>query len=1211
MEVQYLYRILEASTSGSREAMLELQQCENRDGFLEALLGVIGITEASLQSVGVSTGGLKDVRLMAVISIKNLVKVCWNSGRGGCGGDSPSSVTRFLSDTEKFALKQYLLANLMDWDDKVARQLCSLIGAVAKVDWPQGWPELIPSLLQTMQSLASSSEPAHVAYLYQALSVLAEVLEVMSTKKLPQTKKAFIQVCIQCFYAFSGIVLTQISQFATALRSRAETAAPSNGEKASSRFATRDTNLETIGMCAFKAVHVLSIVLFYGFKDICTTPPPDGAVAVNVFLEHYLGSMVQSVQILRDLQMNCIHMDSDAGRGWRSGLRLDLCASTEDYDEMLLVACADAAVGSLGGLKACLQISRRILTLQAQTLADAQKEHPISYAPYVVPTLWACWEQLRAEFDHPLLLMGKKGVSSMPAFVVHMTLFLSNVLSCREYEQAAKGLAVDVPAYEHKRRLDARLAGAIPESPRSDPSEGLILAVIEIRRFLLPENTKSVLELALNHLLPATAQEIEEWSEAPEQHVLSQMGTQEKSTMRSAAESLFLAVAENDWATDGDSLAKSSTDTVVNIKSAFPGNAAAVAYMGQAISSAEASLHSALSGASTGEDEGEVRRMSLLWDSIFLCVGLGSATLVPALDYDSVVQWWLSVLAPLLHRLLLDPTIGSVNGCQLLRARLVWLLRCWYYHFEIEQHAQIMHLIVAMLDPAHMSDKVVLLETVKLAETALEMMQIKGDLLGPLFNTLTASLANLAASLEEAELQSEVIDVLGKLALSMGEQMKPLLVHFVHQFEQIWKGGSNDQSPLRGSLLATLSMAVAASQEVGPESMEKLFPLLGGALVSSNAYIIPEAVELWLAVMKCSFASCEFNSWWAQLLKTGLDGVFGLNLTPTSDSVSHTEEGQEVLAHTCDVLHCYALFGGDACITNCDCRLAIVVMYRKMLGTVAPRAVEALIRPLHAFLRVAPAATIEMLKESGLLVHLFKLCTASTSGMSETIAQSLIKYREDDVATVSYLSALAKVMLVDMSVFRTGISVMCASVGDQGASNQTFHGIVRLLLEKFDAVGYCSGGLYYRHLWCHALLSLYSAPDSGTLLEENPNLVQLFPEVCHCAKDLLGEVASEEGQEKMEGLAKALAVGAILEGACEGLDDDEDWGLRGEDDLDGGALDATENTNAQAKLVIEMMSTWLHTDNIITTPIGGHASQVCDVMKAMLGETKYNALAQC
>jgi hypothetical protein len=1195
--------------------MLELQQCENRDGFLEALLGVIGITEASLQSVGKSTRSLKDVRLMAVISIKNLVKVCWNSGRGGgVGGDllSSSSIIRFLSDTEKFGLKQHLLANLMDWDDKVARQVCSLIGAVAKVDWPQGWPELIPSLLQTMTSLASSREPAHVAYLYQALSVLAEVLEVMSNKKLPQTKKAFIHVCIQCFYAFSGIALTQMSQFATALQSRAETSAASNGEEASSRFASRDTNLETIGMCAFKAVHVLSIVLIYGFKDICTTPPPDGAVTVNVFLEHYLGSMMQSVQILRDLQMNCIHMDSDAGRGWRSGLRLDLCASTEDNDEMLLVACADAAVGSLGGLKACLQISRRILTLQAQTLADVQKEHSISYAPYVGPSLWACWEQLQAEFDHPLLLIGKKGVSSMPAFVVHMTLFLSNVLSCREYEQAAKGLAVDVSAHEHKRRLNARLAGVNPESPRSDPSEGLILAVVEIRRFLLPEHTKSVLELALNHLLPATAQEIEEWSETPEQHVLSQMGSQEKSTMRSAAESLFLAVAENDWATDGDSLAaKSSTGTVINIKSAFPGNAAAVAYMGQAISSAEASLHSALSGASSGEDEGEVRRMALLWDSIFLCVGLGSATLVPALDYDSVVQWWLSVLAPLLHRLLLDPTIGSVNGCQLLRARLVWLLRCWYYHFETEQHAQILHLIVAMLDPAHRSDKVVLLETVKLAETALEMMQIKGDLLGPLFNTLTASLANLAASLEEAELQSEVIDVLGKLALSMGEQIKPLLVHFVHQFEQIWKGDRNEQSPLRGSLLATLSMAVAASQEVGPESMDKLFPLLGAALVSSNAYIIPEAVELWLAVMKCSFAGCEFNSWWAHLLKTGLDGVFGLNLTPTSDSVSHTEEGQEVLAHACDVLHCYALFGGDACITNHDCRQAIVEMYRKMLGTVAPRAVDALMRPLHAFLRVAPAATIEMLKESGLLVHLIKLCTASTSGMCETIAQPLIKYKEEDVATVSYLSALAKIMLVDMSVFRTGISVMCASVGDQGASNHTFHGIVRLLLEKFDAVGYCSGGLYYRHLWCHALLSLYSAPDAGTLLEENPNLVHLFPEVCHCAKDLLGEVASEEGQEKMKGLAKALAVGAILEGACEALDDDEDcWDLQGEDDLDGGALDATENTNAQAQLVIEMMSKGLHTDNIITTPIGGHASQVCDVMKAMLGETKYNALAQ-
>ena len=244
-------------------------------------------------------------------------------------------------------------------------------------------------------------------------------------------------------------------------------------------------------------------------------------------------------------------------------------------------------------------------------------------------------------------------------------------------------------------------------------------------RFLRPDNTRALLEFTLRRLLPLSDSDLEQWREEPEEYYICLESLQDCATVRSAAESLFLSVLEyempSSYLSDGDD----------DGSTALYGNRAAVEYIVSALAEAEAALHTQLAGRAAvhaGTDlpgdnsiTTDVSQV-LYWDALYLCVGMGSTTLAPALPHQSAVSWWNAVLAPLLQRLLLDATIGSIQGCQILRMRLVWLLRCWFYHFEEEHHEQILQLIAAMLDPAHGSDKVVLLETVKLGEVVLQAM---------------------------------------------------------------------------------------------------------------------------------------------------------------------------------------------------------------------------------------------------------------------------------------------------------------------------------------------------------------------------------------------------------------------------------------------------------------------------------------------------------
>ena len=115
---------------------------------------------------------------MAIICLKNVVRRNWTNR-----GSSDDSCV--LTAQEKNGLKEYLLGYecLYIKDEKVWRQVCSLVAIVARLDWP----EAVSRLLQMRENVRKDEELRAET---RVLCVLAHVLEVLSEKRLPQARKA-------------------------------------------------------------------------------------------------------------------------------------------------------------------------------------------------------------------------------------------------------------------------------------------------------------------------------------------------------------------------------------------------------------------------------------------------------------------------------------------------------------------------------------------------------------------------------------------------------------------------------------------------------------------------------------------------------------------------------------------------------------------------------------------------------------------------------------------------------------------------------------------------------------------------------------------------------------------------------------------------------------------------------------------------------------
>ncbi|XP_048453625.1 importin-11 [Rhincodon typus] len=160
--LQTLTQASSQDTAVLKPAEEQLKQWETQPGFYSALLNIF--TNHTLDV---------NVRWLAVLYFKNGIDRYWRR-----------IAPHAISEEEKSSLRAGLIANFNEPVNQIATQIGVLIAKVARLDCPRHWPELIPTLLESVKVQDDLRQ-------HRALLAFYHVTKTLSSKKLIADKKLF------------------------------------------------------------------------------------------------------------------------------------------------------------------------------------------------------------------------------------------------------------------------------------------------------------------------------------------------------------------------------------------------------------------------------------------------------------------------------------------------------------------------------------------------------------------------------------------------------------------------------------------------------------------------------------------------------------------------------------------------------------------------------------------------------------------------------------------------------------------------------------------------------------------------------------------------------------------------------------------------------------------------------------------------------------
>ncbi|NXG12148.1 IPO11 protein, partial [Sakesphorus luctuosus] len=170
-------RVLTQATSQDtavlKPAEEQLKQWETQPGFYSVLLNIF--TNHSLDV---------NVRWLAVLYFKNGIDRYWRR-----------VAPHALSEEEKTTLRAGLITNFNEPVNQIATQISVLIAKVARVDCPRQWPELIPTLVESVKAQDDLQQ-------HRALLTFYHVTKTLSSKRLAADRKLFYDLT-SSIYSFA------------------------------------------------------------------------------------------------------------------------------------------------------------------------------------------------------------------------------------------------------------------------------------------------------------------------------------------------------------------------------------------------------------------------------------------------------------------------------------------------------------------------------------------------------------------------------------------------------------------------------------------------------------------------------------------------------------------------------------------------------------------------------------------------------------------------------------------------------------------------------------------------------------------------------------------------------------------------------------------------------------------------------------------------
>lgn len=86
-----------------------------------------------------------------------------------------------------------------------------IVSRIARLDYPRDWPDLLSTLVQSMQSQISDPDQARLVH-RRVLETLGEVLSELSTRLLSAGRKQFAEVAPNIFQAVAQIYIVYVDR---------------------------------------------------------------------------------------------------------------------------------------------------------------------------------------------------------------------------------------------------------------------------------------------------------------------------------------------------------------------------------------------------------------------------------------------------------------------------------------------------------------------------------------------------------------------------------------------------------------------------------------------------------------------------------------------------------------------------------------------------------------------------------------------------------------------------------------------------------------------------------------------------------------------------------------------------------------------------------------------------------------------------------------
>ncbi|KAM6303950.1 importin-11 [Podargus strigoides] len=160
--LQVLTQATSQDTAVLKPAEEQLKHWETQPGFYSVLLNIF--TNHTLDV---------NVRWLAVLYFKNGIDRYWRR-----------VAPHALSEEEKTTLRAGLITNFNEPVNQIATQISVLIAKVARVDCPRQWPELIPTLLESVKVQDDLRQ-------HRALLTFYHVTKTLASKRLAADRKLF------------------------------------------------------------------------------------------------------------------------------------------------------------------------------------------------------------------------------------------------------------------------------------------------------------------------------------------------------------------------------------------------------------------------------------------------------------------------------------------------------------------------------------------------------------------------------------------------------------------------------------------------------------------------------------------------------------------------------------------------------------------------------------------------------------------------------------------------------------------------------------------------------------------------------------------------------------------------------------------------------------------------------------------------------------